>query len=109
MRPLTLRQYERQECERFFAENPEIVLSRAEYDRNYPPGNRLAEWIDDTLAAARAGQVLTRVVLDDLFNRAEGAFWTLLRVAPYSLPGGYLNPRARRANEARERYRRRLA
>ena len=95
----TLRQYERASRERFFADNPDIKITRAEFDREYPPDSRLYEWLTEIEKAAKAGEVFRPVVLDDIYRRGGWLFMNHLHKAyPTCLPAGYLTPNVRRAN-----------
>lgn len=102
---LTLRHYEAERRRQCLAEY-DGVTSR-EYDQSYPPGARLAEWVDAVLASIAAGARLSRTVADDIARRAPHAYRHIARAhsigrLPNALPAGYLPPDVRAVNAARE-------
>ena len=73
-----------------------------EYDDAYPAGVRSAEWIADVLSAAQRGDIIAPRVLDYLAESAPGVFRQIYRHHVTSIPAGYLQPVARRANQQHE-------
>lgn len=89
----TYRQYE-QACRA--SATKEYGMSGREYDECYPPGSRLPEWIEDTVAEAQRGVVLPVTVLDDLVTREPKLMADLYRDYRVTLPEDYEPPHKRR-------------
>ena len=97
----TLAQYEDRTRDEYLAETP--GLSRAEYMRFYPRGNRVQEWLREIEIAIRTGYVLSRVELDALWRLEPGfAARTVHHDYPQAIPSGYLPPHVLTRNLAHE-------
>lgn len=94
----TLRQYETDIREEFFTDKENSKgITRIQYIKDYPPGCWGEEWLNAIREAARNGETIRPLVLDDLFKRQERCFWSLRHDYPRCVPDGYLNPKARHA------------
>jgi hypothetical protein len=96
---LTLRQYETMRRTEVLAEYP--AATGAQYDRDYPPGSCLNEWVQAIHHGAHTEHaIIPARVLDDLCRRRESAYWSLRHDHPRAIPEGYLPPSIRAANAA---------
>ena len=91
----TLRQYETAHRARTLTEN--AGLTGAEYDRCYPAGCRVTEWVRAIESAASAGETIPATVADDLYRRGTNPIH-FLRTFPNALPDGYMTPDVRAFN-----------
>lgn len=95
----TLRQFEqrvRQEC------MAEYGITGREYDDAYPAGSRSEMWVDDLMAAVKAGDTIGPRLLDMIADQYPRLYRHLCKFYPASIPTGYMHPATRRMNLEQE-------
>lgn len=97
----TLVKFENEIINEFFATNDTTGFSRKAYMEDYPRGCRLQEWREEVIDAARSGEVISKLVLDDLCRRCgEGTAFRIMHDWPKSVPENYLTVQANQRQKA---------
>lgn len=92
---LTLRQYADGIMRRYYGDNPDSEVTRAEYREFYPVESRADDWLEAVRLACVTGLPVRREVLDDVGRRFPRVALGLRHDWPFAFPIGWRLPSAR--------------